>query len=190
MYFYYLLLSGNYTSDTLSSDLTVEQLVKRQFPETLAQSNLVWKRSEVWPANIVDAITNKPKLFLICNPLLDGAFTARHLDIAAGTHVVLLYTDMKTQVRMSLAKRANWFLSVDYSSISELKRLYRKLMQSSVYWNGMEVDPMIPAIVEKFAATAINLRDVLVQPCAEAQREFVEYWKSLHSAKIRRSLCQ
>lgn len=103
--FYYLLLSGKYQTGFDHTDYG--SMAYAQFPDSLIEGPSIWKSKELWPDNLMSkqSRSTKPKLYLVCNPdSTEGLDQYIH-----DTHHILLYTDMKLQMRMSYEKKAFWF---------------------------------------------------------------------------------
>lgn len=182
MMYYYLLLSGDYEIESIDS---VKQDIVSQFPATLSNSRNLWKTFEKWPLNELHTVTKKPKLYFTCNPLHDSDTLKWNKDLTSGTTVILLYTDIKTQVRLAFEKKAYWF------SHNETAIVAKEVIRNAITWNGVQTDPANLAIASEFSVTKqIYLQDFLdTKQGNNDQQEFIEYWKSLQSAKARRLLC-
>lgn len=109
--FYYLLLSGKYVSGLPQGN--INSFVDHQFGLQLKTNPKAWKSQEVWPDNqVCKNLPTGPRLFLICNPTWDRQATVQNLSIAQNTHTLLLYTDIRTQMRLAYDKQAYWFTDV------------------------------------------------------------------------------
>ena len=139
-----------------------------------------WKSHELWMTNRLDFVPRQGryKLFFSTNDINEW-------KIYPGKKLYL-YTDARTQVRMALKKRANWFfkrLNGDrYMNISSIKRI----LNTKVKFNDMEV---IPDVCESIALAEkhILLQDLILDPVATLgisntveQQELINRWTELH----------
>lgn len=191
--YYYLLLSGRYQFDIGRLD----QMIKQQFPQVLATAPSLWKIQEFWPDN--QDLRNQPgrKLFLICNPLFDSGSIDANKSLVQNTYKILLYTDIHLQIRLAYEKRAYWFTDVSrwaFDAPADIKKYLRSIISSRVKFNGIDVDPMIPKIIQEFHPDRLlSLDDFLVNgfdetdPPNQRQIDFLEYWLSIQPKKSRLS---
>ena len=193
--FYYLLLSNNYQTGLEFNSVT--DLIDKQFPKTLQNAPAHWKSNEFWPDNLQckKHPSDKPKLFLICNPCWNDYMIKQNLDISSDTHSILLYTDIKTQLRMAYEKKAYWFTNVSKKQFNapENDKLYiRQILESAI----AELDPEISKVKATFAPTQVlRLQDFLQRKTIETfappnkqQIEFIEFWKRLQPKKVQQLL--
>jgi len=191
-----MLLSGEYTTG-LDMD-NIEHYIKDQYHSELANDKKFWKvNSEHWPNNLEckNSQSDKPKLFLVCNPTLSPYFINKELQyIINDTKVILLYSDLRTQLRMSYNKQAYWFSELSRGKFNRSfysnKRFIRKIINSGVTWRDEVCDPELPKI-QKIVPDleAINLRDLLQNyPKNTKQQWLIDRWLSLHTNKELRHL--
>jgi hypothetical protein len=181
--YYYFLLSGYFETPT-----NLHELIDTQFPSSLSTNRRLWKSTEQWPVNDLGTVGNKPKLFLICNPMYSN--TVWHQDLAQGTNIILLYTDLHTQLRMAYDKRAYWFTNQSKHD-GKVPSSPREIIESGVTWRNEYCDPMLPLIDKTFTVTRyIKLCDFLYDGGTNAQQAFKEHWFSLQSKKAQRLLCK
>jgi hypothetical protein len=191
-----MLLSGEYITGLDMNN--IEHYVKDQYNSKLASDKKSWKvNSEHWPNNTEckNKISDKPKLFLVCNPTLSPYYLNKELQyIVKDTRIVLLYSDLKTQLRMAYNKQAHWFSGLASKKFSrELysdKAYIRKIINSGVLWKDELCDPELPKIEKIFPdLEAVNLRDLIqFYPKNQKQQWLIDHWLSLHTNKELRQL--
>lgn len=189
--FYYLLLTGHYAHG-IQNNLSVRELITNQFPRQLAQDRKNWKTHEFWPDNWWAREThNRPRLYLICNPFFEPTVQQRNQVLIQDTFRILLYTDLKIQLRLAWEKQAWWFTSVSR------QRYQQGTERDYIRWikNQGPVDPDVQRIRDAYQPNCvIRLEDFVKDPMifgsppSAEQRAFVLYWLSLQSAKSQRLL--
>jgi hypothetical protein len=181
--YYYFLLSGYFETPA-----NLHELIDTQFPSSLSTNRKLWKSTEHRPDDNLGVVSNKPRLFLICNPLYSNV--EWHKNLAQGTNKILLYTDLRTQMRLAYDKQAYWF--TDQSKYDgKVPSTPRNILESGINWRNECVDPMLPLIDKEFAVTRyIKLRDFLYDHGTNAQQQFKEHWFALQSEKAQRLLCK
>lgn len=199
--YYLLLLSGKYVSGDVeilqSSDLvsTVKEKISEQFPVGLKDNRSQWKVKEFWPNNnsIKHQLISKKKLFLICNPLFNESSILDNLKISAGTRKVLLYTNLDIQLRMAYEKNAYWFTDISKKKFNAPKTNYAYLKQIKSNYKiycEKKVDPRVTDILTLYMpGIIVDLKELIqYQNFNVDQKEFVQYWISLQSNKIKQCL--
>lgn len=184
--YYYLLLSGNYQFDVD----TVKGMVKKQFPTTLASTPKQWKTTEIWPDNRQLKMTSGPKLFLICNPLFAPNMLMSNQEISKGTYKILLYTDIRLQLRMAYEKQAYWFTEVSQKHFNAPSNT-RQYLKQIINGQNNQFDPELENIRRLFSPDQeIRLEDLIKKKCVAGfntpnneQINFLEYWHSLQTPK-------
>ena len=194
--FYYMLLSGEYTTGLDMNN--IENYIKEQYHPKLINDKTSWKiNSEYWPNNVEckNQLTDKPKLFLVCNPILSPYYVNKELqNIVSDTKIILLYTDLRTQLRMAYNKQAYWFSKLCDHKFNRPrytnKAFIRRILNSRVWWKDQFSDPELPKINKIFPnLEAINLRDLLqYYPKNSKQQWLIDHWLSLHTTKELRHL--
>jgi hypothetical protein len=190
--YYLLLLSGKYIS---GDSVAALNRIQEQFPSHLKDNRTHWKFKEFWPDNkqLKTTTTDKKKLFLICNPLFDKRSILDNLRIAHGTKIVLLYTDIDTQLRMAYEKNAYWFTEISkkkFNAPASNYKYIRQIKSSYKIVNNTRVDPCVSNAIALFKPEFIvNLSELI---CSEDlnsdQRTFLTHWLSLQSRKAIRCL--
>jgi len=195
--FYYMLLSGEYTTGL---DIErIEEYIEIQYHTNLANDKKSWKvNTEHWPDNLrcKNSSSDKPKLFLVCNPITKPYSINKELqNIVSDTKIILLYTDLRTHLRMSHNKQAYWFYWLNKLNNHKFNRLTKKafiriILNSGVWWKNQLSDPELPKINKIFPELeAINLRDLIQNyPKNEKQQWLIDRWLSLHTKKELRHL--
>lgn len=199
--YYLLLLSGKYISGETdiqqSNDIvsTVKQKILEQFPNSLKDNRSQWKVKEFWPNNnsIKNQSFSKKKLFLICNPLFNEGNILDNLKISIGTRKVLLYTDLDIQLRMAYEKNAYWFTEISRKKFNAPKTNYAYLKQIKSNYKifcEKKVDPRVTDILTLYMpGIIVDLKELIqYQNFNLDQKEFVQYWTSLQSNKIKQCL--
>ncbi len=143
-----------------------------------------WKSTEHWPDNPTTLSTlcpgRKYKIYFFCNDV-------DQWKKYPGKKVVL-YTDIFSQIRMSLFKRANWFLK---SSQTNTKQIIRNILKnnSTNVNNEYIYNKVVPAI--EFADQVIKLQDLINNPTdvidglmTDTHINFRNHWKSLHPTQL------
>jgi hypothetical protein len=196
--FYYMLLSGEYITG-LDMD-RIEEYIEIQYHTNLASNKKNWKiNTEHWPNNTgcKNTPSNKPKLFLFCNPLVPEQLEEVQC-IVNDTKILLLYTDLNTQIRMAYNKHAHWFntwfielnkrpLTHNYYTT---KQQIRKILKSGKPWHGEICDPYLIRIQKIFPnIETVSLRDLIQNyPKNEKQQWLIDRWLLLHTKKELRHL--
>jgi hypothetical protein len=194
--FYYMLLSGEYITG-LDMD-RIEEYIEIQYHTNLASNKKNWKiNTEHWPNNTgcKNTPSNKPKLFLFCNPLVPEQLEGV-LYTVNDTKILLLYTDLNTQIRMAYNKHAHWFntwfieLSKRPLNYYTTKQKIRNILKSGRPFNGEICDPYLFKIRKIFPnIEAVNLRDLIQNyPKNPKQQWLIDKWLSLHTNKELRHL--
>lgn len=191
--FYYLLLSEQYTTGIKKlKTCSVDDLIKLQYSKNLVEQRTVWKNIEFWPDNVdcQRQLSTKPRLFLICNPLFSPSTLDENMSISNNTYKILLYTDLKLQLRMAFDKMAYWFTDVSrqqfcapINNYAYIRQIYKKSV------NGF--DPEIEKINTQFKPDQMLRLEQFVtsknipgfEPPTAKQLAFLDYWKSLNSKK-------
>jgi hypothetical protein len=199
--YYLLLLSEKYVSGETdiqqSNDIvsTVKQKILEQFPNSLKDNRSQWKVKEFWPNNnsIKNQSFSKKKLFLICNPLFNEGSILDNLKISIGTRKVLLYTDLDIQLRMAYEKNAYWFTEISRKKFNAPTTNYAYLKQIKLNYKifrEKKVDPKVSDIVTLYNPNIlIDLKELIEYSNFNSdQKEFVHYWTSLQSNKIKQCL--
>lgn len=193
-FFYYLmLLSDNFTSGE-EYNLSVEEKIKKQFSMDLVNNRSNWKSVEYWPNNNIlkSTVTDKRKLFLICNPLFSPSLLIDHMSIIKDSLCILFYTSLDVQLRMAYEKNAYWFTDVSKRKFNAPKSTlqYIKQIKKDFYiLKNTPVDSDIKLILKIFNPLPINLIDALsYDRFNQNQKNFIEYWTSLQSNKIKRMI--
>lgn len=191
MLYYYLLLTGRYTTG-IKNDVSVQELVQQQFPDQLRQDRRQWKQREFWPDNVwAKQHLAGPRLYLICNPFFDKHAAEINTTVANGTLKILLWTDLRSQVRMAWEKQAWWFTTVSrarYQTGTDLQYLRWMLSQGCA-------DPDVYRIQAVYQPeVTVRLQDFLADPGSlglghsRAQQDFILHWMSLQSPRTQQLL--
>jgi hypothetical protein len=148
-----------------------------------------WKKFEIWPENNWTRSNQQwqgNKIYFSCCP---------------GTKIedwtkwpgkkILLWTDLDTQIRMNLYKRAGEFrkkINFPIDSLSAVKTEVKKLKDKSIQINGETVHPLIGQVWD-LADYRIKLQDLIlsnpfnVDPLPK-QVKFKQQWLSLHPSLL------
>jgi hypothetical protein len=190
--FYYILLTGRYHSG-IRNLYSVSELINLQFNSNLINRRSDWKNCEFWPDNYwAKENQESPRLFLICNPFFNPEVDRSNRQIADSTYKILLYTDIKLQIRMAWEKRAWWFTSIT-------RNVYQKGTEREyIRWilSQGEYDPAIENIIsiykpDLFLRLETFIQDPVLsfldQPSDE-QLNFIQHWINLQSEKSQKLL--
>lgn len=187
--YYYLLLSGQYHSDSVVD-------WQQQYPVLLANNPRKWKSFETWPNNSKLKQSNKsPKLFLICNPCWNDMAIQENLSVVQNTFRIMLYTDLKLQLRMAWEKQAYWFTDTSKKAFCapvDEGQYIRNIISCAD--NGF--DPMLAHIRKIFQPDIeLRLENFLKQPQIpgfdlpnHSQLEFLTYWTNIQPVKAKKLL--
>jgi len=199
--YYLLLLSGHFISGEKSiiesnGDATeVWKLINSQFPTSLKNQNDGWKHTEHWPDNklCANTSTSKRKLYLVCNPLFAPETYEHNKWITSISTPVLLYTDLKTQLRLAYDKRSYWFtpasMKVFNPTYKPLGDYMHQIRKDRTIFEGREVVSILPKVVSEFNINhTVYLQDALGGMLDEPYRHFAGLWFFLHSPKARKLL--
>lgn len=161
--------------------------IYKQFPEHLKYDRSTWKETELWPDNNSD-------VRLICNPFFCKEMDEHNKLTAKDTFVILLFTDLKTQLRLAYDKSSYWFTDVSkkqFNAPNNNITYIRRIISTHTTYEGTIVDPMVPRIIEEYNPIILfKLQDILDKQYMfnEEQQKFIKYWLSLQSNKSLRYL--
>jgi hypothetical protein len=185
--YYYLLLSGQFQH---SIDQTWE-LIHSQFSTDLLTNTSSWKTREQWPDNHELKKRSDPTLFLVCNPLWGGY----NQPIPDNTYKILLYANLRLQLRMAWEKRAWWFTDITRTvknAPANNKIYLRQIINSAATLDNHNVDPMVPKVIDYFKPdNIIRLEDFVKGKNLPGspnihQLKFLNHWISLQPKKALR----
>ena len=194
--FYYMLLSGEYITGL---DMErIEEYIENQYHPNLAKDQQSWKiGTEHWPNNLEckNSRVNKPKLFLAANPSFTYYLDKELQYIVNDTKIMLMYTDLKTHLRMSYNKKAYWFSELYpekriNKSQYNTKEFIHKILNSGVMWRGEFCDSELLRIEKIFPnLEPVRLKDLIQNyPKNSKQQWLIDRWLSLHTSKELRHL--
>lgn len=137
-----------------------------------------WKSTEVWPNNkgtLHSKCVDRPyKIFFTCN---DVDYWQRW----PGKKVVL-YTDIRTQTRLAMYKKA-W----KYTNPGKKFLKTKNNLLSAEYYNGDLVGEKVKIALDQ-ADCAVRLQDfvksMLNVESTQQQKDFTKFWLSQHSANL------
>lgn len=152
------------------ADQQFELVHKHQWNINTAQ----WKSSEVWPVNantLTSASVDRPyRIFFVCND------TAQWLTLPGKK--IVLYTDVKTQIRLSMYKKA-WRFANAENTVSTAKTIIRCAKD----YKGCLVSENTFRALEQ-ADHAILLQDfvgdMLSKSSSSRQHQFTQQWLDSH----------
>ena len=191
-----MLLSGEYTTGLNMEN--IEHYINNQYHTKFTNDKQHWKLfTEHWPNNLEckNQSSDKAKLFLVCNPTITPYYVNKELQyIVNDTKIVLLYTDLNTQLRMAYDKHAYWFNEPSRKQFNRSyytnKQYIRRILNSGVLWRDELCDPELPKIERIFSnLEAVSLRELIQNyPKNSKQQWLIDKWLSLHSKKELRHL--
>lgn len=184
--YYYLLLSGNYQF----SIPTTQSMILKQFPTELSVTPNKWKAQEFWPDNVKLKQNTGPQVLLICNPLFNNSMYQTNQMVCDSTYKILLYTDLRLQLRMAWDKQAYWFTDVSkekFNAPSSTKQYLRQIINSK----QEQFDPQLSEIKQHFCPDQeLRLENLIQQKYVPGfdmpnsdQLSFLNYWYLLQSPK-------
>jgi hypothetical protein len=143
-----------------------------------------WKQGEVWPDNPATLREPAPprpyKIYFTCM----GTESDIWPDLPGKK--VLIYTDIKTQLRMAKSKNANWFNNNKHQSITQIK----KFMRQSFTVNDQKIYHRLQPYFDG-ADHVICLQDLVANPEAvlgvpvtDRHRQFTQHWKNCHPLEL------
>jgi hypothetical protein len=187
--YYYLLLTGQYQFDIP----TVKCMITQQFDTKVINNRHAWKSQEFWPENKKLKLHPGPSVFLICNPFFNPGVLEENLMVAENTCKVLLYTDLKLQLRLAWEKQAYWFTEVsrrEFRAPANDRRYIKEIIKT----HGLQ-DPLIGRIQTVFKPHImirleefLKSKSILDLSANSDQMEFLNHWYDLQSAKSRKLL--
>ena len=197
LFYYYMLLSGEYASG-LNTD-NIEEYIEHQFHPILASDKQSWKIDrEHWPDNTKckNTITDKPKLYLLCNTYFYLHFSDARVKEVVNNKIILLYTDLHTQLRMCYNKKAAFFTDECLNDPSrpcynQPDRKYIKfILDNGVMWKNELCYFELPRYEKIYPnLETVSLRDLIQKyPRNEKQAWLIDKWLSLHTKKELRHL--
>lgn len=153
-----------------------------------------WKKNENWPNNIKTLLMEnygKPKIFFTCN------------DFSLWKKIpgkkVIIYTDIRTELRLCLFKQANHFLKYKFVDGIITKQSVVKTMRSVLrgpieIYNNIEYKKGTQYMLAQ-SDIVINLQELVKNPekvllenfgltLNEDQRNHITNWLSLHPTKL------
>lgn len=187
--YYYLLLSGKFCTDYCSD-------WQKQYPTLLVQNPRSWKSFETWPDNAKLKKSNKsPRLFLICNPCWNDSMIQQNLSIVQNTFKIMLYTDLKLQLRMAWEKSAYWFTDVSKQAF-DAPDSDVQYIKSIISQADNKFDPMLTKIRNTFNPNLeLRLENFLKTQSVpgfdapnSAQIEFLKHWMAIQPSKSQKLL--
>jgi hypothetical protein len=193
--FYYLMLSNQFVTGLEYNN--IQQLIDIQYPDFLLQNPQSWKQHEFWPDNAWCKTLSGRKLFLICNPLWDHDMTKKNLEIAKGTHKILLYTNFRLQFRMCWEKQAYWFTNISkkkFNAPISNKEYLKQIIQTQ----QCGFDPALSQVRDIFRPDQeLDLKNFILtkdiknfnQPNSK-QLDFLNKWTQLQPIKVKRLLLE
>jgi len=148
---------------TLVNDVIINQVLPKQWNPNRPN----WKHSEVWPRNTLtgDFVDSGDfnKIFFTCN-------NVESWQRLPG-HKVLLYTDIKSQVRLCWFKKAKWFVN-GKTSLMRHRPLLRRL------FSGLTDDVKV---AWDHASSRITLQDLINNSSWRGDEvELIKQWKQQH----------
>ena len=168
-------------------------MINRQFDFKLIKNRQTWKTQEYWPDNKVLKSQPGPNVFLICNPFFNPEVLHENLAVAENTCKILLYTDLKLQLRLAWEKQAYWFTDISrkqFQAPAANQKYIRKIIN-----DHRPMDPMIEKIKNVFVPdVTIRLEDFIALKTVpggiptQDQINFLNYWYGLQSDKSHRLL--
>jgi hypothetical protein len=182
--YYYLLLTGRFQH---SIEETWDR-IHYQFPTKLIDDPGIWKTRELRPDNHALKQTAGPNLFLVCNPFWGDYYRS----IPDGTYKILLYADLRLQLRMAWDKRAWWFTDEtrNCSNAPDNNLVYiRQIIRDSGVFDSVPVDPKVNKIIQHYMPEKIvNLKDFVRNKNIRDvpnhhQLKFLNHWTGLQTKK-------
>jgi hypothetical protein len=157
-------------------DFLLNEIVQSQWNISSPEE---WKWSEYWPKNDVNFVTRpgKRRIFNTCN-MYDEWMRYN------GTKL-FIYTDIHTQVRMALRKRANWFFRPVAGDTTLRFSFIKTLLRNNSTANGMTVFSAVPHFVNT-ADKSVVLQELVLDPTSvglsnnDKQQELIDRWITLH----------
>ena len=143
------------------------------------------KATEHWPNNQNTLLTprmhQKYKIYFFCNDI-------DQWKMYPGKRIVL-YTDVLSQLRLALFKRANWF----FRSTLQIndRQIIRKILKNNITKINNEYihTDLVPAFDS--ADQIIKIQDLIADPTSvlgiaptDDHVKFQNHWKSLHPAQL------
>jgi hypothetical protein len=192
--FYYLLLSGKYVAGINGVNITpniqkVKKLIQCQFPITLSSNKHVWKHTEIFTSPELEFPSTFQYLRMTCN---NNPF------ITDKNPSYIIFTNLHAQLRLVYDKCAYVFEPGNnkYADGPALKNiLLKNTYKSKVRFNGITIEQQVKEMMDRHASPTLVYLQGLVQgtdPLCENetsdQREFINYWLSLHTEKEKRLL--
>jgi hypothetical protein len=149
---------------------------KQVFPNQWDPNRSTWKESEIWPDNKVtghiDNLTSFNKLFFTCNKVKEWQ------DLPG--HKVLLYTDIRSQVRLAWFKKANWFIGCKTSLVAKrplLRRLFSRSLDQDVItaWDYADLKITLQELINDSRWNAV-------------ETDLINQWKQQHPELLLRKI--
>jgi hypothetical protein len=121
--------------------------------------------------------------------------------ISDNSHKILLYAPLELQLELAWSKQAYWFTNESrerFAASPNEKKYIKWIKQSGVPFEGTQVDPRVPDVIEEFQIDKIlRLEEFLSGPADPThldcrrqlanpdQRKFLDYWINLQPKKAR-----
>lgn len=148
------------------------------------QTTSKWKQGEIWPNNSVTLAESNPprpyKIFFSCmSPDSDvwPEYPGKK---------ILIYTDIKSQLRLTRSKNAGWFFNENQPTTTTIK----KFMRQAFAVNDLKIYNRLQSHVNT-ADHAVYLQDlvanpesVLGTPVTNRHQQFTRHWKNCHPREL------
>ena len=142
-----------------------------------------WKQGEIWPinSNTLAGLSPRPyKIYFTCA----SKETVRWPEYPGKK--ILIYTDIKSQLRLAGSKKAHWFNSGQQPTITQIKKFIRQSFKA----NGQRINSKLQPYFDT-ADYTICLQDLIARPelvlgaaVTDQHRQFTQHWKNCHPASL------
>lgn len=169
-----------------ASPITVDGWIDYQYKYILYHQwhNLTkWKSHEFFPDNVETLNTTcsqrKHKIYFFSNEI-------ERWKTYPGKRIVI-YTDIASHLRLSLYKKAQWFVSPPYNTKQVIKNVLKN--HGTRFHNDSVYDNLFPAF--EYADHIVKLQDLIADPATALDIPptndhliFRDHWKSLHPDQL------
>lgn len=161
----YLKIYQNFYKSHIHKEL-VDFMIHQQWNSTKTN----WKDNEYWPLNhLTQQLSGEHnKIYFTCND-------AEQWKSLPGFKIII-WTDIRSQIRLCWFKKANWFVNDTKKSLLEHRKLISQLLKSPV-------DRAVSKLWDQ--GSCIKLQDIVnSKHWNNQQLEFLQHWCKQHPEKL------
>lgn len=157
----YLKIYQNFYKSHIQKEL-MDFMIHRQWSSTKSK----WQDNECWPLNhLTQQLANiHNKIYFTCNDVKQWK--------SLPGHKIIIWTDIRSQIRLAWFKKANWFVKDTKKSLMQHRKLISQLLKDPVHQTVTEA---------REQGTGIKLQDIAnSRHWNDQQLEFLQNWRQQH----------